>query len=125
MDIFEFVNTYSERGDCVCGRCLDAPEAPQQPTGHTVDVSFFKVALKQPPVSVDLFRSALKAHEPAFASCDPFDGQPHDFIELGRWVGDQGTALQLMAMGALLGLWNLTANEGVFIKAKETHGEVP
>lgn len=38
---------------------------------------------------------------------DLFDGVEHSYIEIGAFLGDQGTALKLMAAGTQLGVWNL------------------
>ena len=43
-----------------------------------------------------------------FCSVDVFDGQEHGYMELGGWIGDQGLAMMLMGLGAVLGLWRLT-----------------
>ena len=42
-----------------------------------------------------------------FGDMDPFDGQEHSYIEVGGWIGDQGQALTLMGLGAVLGLWKV------------------
>ena len=70
------------------------------------DLVFFKVrAVGQPRSSA--LKALLAAHPGQFGEVDPFDGQEHSYIELGGWLGDQGTALDLMGLGAHLGLWQL------------------
>ena len=92
------------RGECKCGRCFDAGNAPD-PEGHTADLVFFKVAKDGEPELAEFKR--LSAKEGAFADCDPFDGKEHNFMEIGGWIGSQGLALQYMGLGALLGAFEL------------------
>jgi hypothetical protein len=108
MDLIEYVEGHTERGACTCGRCFDAPADPQshQPVGHTADLMFFQVkALNEP--KADELKALIQAHQPAFVEIDLFDGQEHNYMQVGAWIGDQGYALQLMGLGSLLGLWNL------------------
>jgi len=99
-----YVGAHSQRGDCLCGKCLDAPKDPKQPTEHTADVHFFKVARKGEPTAEKLRELVIGTREQGefVASLDLFDGQEHSYIELGGWIGDQGQAL-----GYLMGLWKL------------------
>jgi hypothetical protein len=105
-----YVLAHAIRGACQCGRCIDAPSDPEkhQPTGHTADVHFFNVAATN-GATADTLRAAIQAHGSAgeFTTCNPFDGAEHSYIELGAWLGDQGTALMLMGLGKVLGLWEL------------------
>jgi len=103
----QYVANHTERGACQCGKCFDAPEKPeeQQPTGHTADMVFFKVSAKA--ADAETLKELVRSHKGEFCSVDLFDGKEHNYIELGRWIGDQGTALQLMGLGSLLGLWKL------------------
>ena len=81
-------------------------------TNHTgfaedgADVIFFKVKATNDASTADL-TDAIRAHKGAFCECDPLDGNEHNYIELGGWVGDQGLALRLIGLGAELGTWNL------------------
>jgi hypothetical protein len=53
-------------------------------------------------------REMVRANkEGEFVNVDLFDGEEHSYLELGAWIGDQRTALRLMGLGALLGLWEL------------------
>jgi len=106
MNLAEYVNRFVQRGDCTCGKCCDAPENPKQPTGHTADVYFFKVAAKE-GASKDDLSDAIKKYQGEFCKCDPLDGKEHSYIELGGWIGSQNLALQMMGLGAVLGLWDL------------------
>ena len=69
-----------------------------------VDVFMFRVAVA-PDAKADDLRAAIKSHKGEFCECDPLDGKEHNYIELGGWIGDQGTALKLIGMGDHLGLW--------------------
>jgi hypothetical protein len=104
--LVDYVREISIRGDCTCGKCIDSPQNPIQPNGHTVDVYYFKVAVK-PEADADTLKQLIIEHKGEFNDCDPLDGMDHSYIELGAWIGDQGTALTLMGLGQLLGLWQI------------------
>ena len=106
--LIEYINEHTTRGPCTCGRCIDAPHNPreQQPIGHTSDVVFFKVSLKNKP-DLLVFKKLIKNHNSEFCDIDLFDHKEHNYLEIGAWVGDQGVALTLMGMGELLGVWKL------------------
>lgn len=108
MTLTEYVRASTERGACQCGRCIDAPANPQetQPMGHTADLIFFKVALKN-GTDAETLRTLIQQQQGEFCEVNPLDGKEHNYLELGGWVGDQDTALQLMGLGSLLGLWDL------------------
>jgi hypothetical protein len=44
---------------------------------------------------------------PAFDSPRPTEEGEHNYIEVGAFVGDQGMALRLMALGSHLKLWTV------------------
>lgn len=96
------------RGACRCGKCIDAGPEPEtrQPEGHTADLIFFEVALKDGARAKEL-KEILRNHPGDFNVVDIFDGQEHNYMELGGWVGDQGMAMMLMGAGSLMGLWKL------------------
>lgn len=96
----------TERGDCTCGGCMDAPDTPTQPDGSTADVVFFHVKAG-PEANADTLRELVRGHKGEWNNVDLFDGNEHNYIELGGWIGDQGMALTLMGLGSLLGLWKL------------------
>lgn len=104
----DYVVQHTERGACQCGKCFDAPDDPaaHQPGGHTADLYFFQVAKRGEP-DAERFRELLREHRGVFCECDPTDGQEHGYMELGGWIGDQGLAMQMMGLGALLGVWRL------------------
>jgi hypothetical protein len=102
MKLHQYVEYYAARGDCTCGKCIDAPEKPAQPGGfHTADVFFFKVAAK-PSANAAAMRELVKAEFPHW-----LDGREHSYLETAGDIGDQGMALTAMGLGAVLGLWSL------------------
>lgn len=101
----EYVRTHTARGDCMCGKCIDAPSTPDP--GHGVDMTFFKVAPTTETADVDDFKRLTAEHRGEFGDCNPFDGAEHNYIQLGGWIGDQGLAMQYMALGKMLGVFNL------------------
>jgi hypothetical protein len=107
MNLVDYVMAHSERGACLCGKCADAvfDPADRQPVGHTADVVFFQVSAKD--ADANTLKELVKAHHGDYCQVDLFDGQEHGYMELGAWIGDQGLAMQLMGLGAILGLWNL------------------
>lgn len=109
-ELLEYVRRHTERGECKCGRCFDAGGKPD-PRGHTADLIFFKATIVPPSIagepSAETFKILTAAHRSEFAACDPLDGNQHGHIELGAWLGDQGVALQYMALGHLLGVFDL------------------
>lgn len=113
MLLVDFIKANAVRGACMCGQCVDAPLNPEkhQPIGHTADVQFFKVALRDPNADKEKLRDELveilKSHEGEFIQMDLLDGEEHNFMQIGGYVGDQGFALTLMGLGKILGLWEL------------------
>ena len=104
-DLSDYVVTRTERGECQCGRCFDKGNRPD-PTGHTVDMFFFKMATKD-DLDPNLLKKLVTEHKGEYGEVNLFDGKEHSYIEIGGWIGDQGIALQLMGLGHLLGLWKL------------------
>lgn len=113
-ELAKYVIDHCVRGVCTCGKCVDAPAKKFQPDGHTVDVQFFKVILKNSrltdvdkEVMKNNFIKLIKNHKGIYDEIDLFDGNEHNFVEIGGWIGSQGVALELMGMGELLGLWKV------------------
>ncbi len=104
----------------MCGRCVDTSAKKSQTDGHTVDLQFFKVALKNSRLTdsdKEIMKNTLiqliKDHKGIYGDIDLFDGNEHNFVEIGGWIGNQGVALELMAMGELLGIWKVTTPDGI------------
>jgi len=97
----EFVIGNTERGECKCGQCIDVGSKPD-PQGHTVDMVFFKV-VKKNGATADEFKRLTAEHKGHYGDVNPLDGKEHNYMELGGWIGDQGLAMQYMALGVLLG----------------------
>lgn len=109
--LIEYVLKYAQRGEYQCGKRNDRVEHPEQhqPTGHTADLFYFKVALKQAADGTSADKETLQklieqSSHGSMADCTPLDGKEHSFIELGAWIGDQGLAFMFMGMCDLLGL---------------------
>ena len=105
----EYVMAHAERGACKCGRCADAPPNPEQhqPAGHTADMIFFEVSARN-GADAETLKTLLRENKHgSFCDVDVLDGKEHNYMELGGWIGDQGMALMLMGLGAVLGVWNL------------------
>jgi hypothetical protein len=118
-NLAKFVVEQCIRGDCICRECIDASEK-FQPNGHSVDVHFFKVVMRKSELtSADKeiiknnFIILIKNHKGIYKDIDIFNGGEYDFIEIGAWIGDQGIALTFMAMGELLGIWNVITPDRV------------
>ena len=105
-ELIKYIDSHVERGDCQCGKCIDASVNPKQPNGHTADLVFFKVKTKSNP-DKEVLKKLISEHAGSFNSCDLLDGKEHSYIEIGGWIGDQGEALMLMGLGELVGLWKL------------------
>lgn len=109
MTLPEYVLQHTQRGECRCGKCIDAHEGPEpKPTDHTVDMLFFRVSVS-PDSDTNAFDFAILTanHHGEFADLNPFDGKEHCYLELGAWIGDQGIAMQYMALGVRLGVFRL------------------
>jgi len=53
------------------------------------------------------FLRLTQEHEGVFNQIDFKDGKEHSYIEIGGWIGDQTLALQFMALGVHLGVFQL------------------
>lgn len=104
--IGRYVTEHVERGECKCGKCIDVGSKPDPAAAHTADLIFFKAAIKGQP-SREEFEQLTRQHAGEFGPCNPLDGEEHGYIELGGWIGDQGIALEYMALGYLLGVFDL------------------
>lgn len=100
MFLANYVFSHTKRGACTCGKCFDAPKNPEekQPIGHTVNLTFFQIALNGG--DKDEFLALVKQEYPSW-----LDGKEHSYIQLGIDMGDQGIALMTIGLGHLLGAW--------------------
>ena len=100
MSLVDYVMKHTERGSCTCGRCFDASYNPEvkQPAGHTVNLTFFKVAAIGG--DKDEFLSLVQQEYSRW-----LDGKEHNYMEVGADMGDQGIALMTIGLGHLLGAW--------------------
>ncbi len=105
MNLVDYVLAHTERGDCKCGKCCDTTGRPD-PQGHTVDMVFFKVAVKDSPTKEEFVR-LTREHKGSLGDVDTLDGKEHNYMELGGWIGDQGIAMMYMALGVALGAFDL------------------
>lgn len=103
----DYVMAFAIRGPCTCGRCIDAPADAKdlQPAGHTVDLTFFKVASK-PGASAEVFERLARSEFPGW-----FDHREHNYLEMGAAMGDQGLALMTIGLGHVLGVWRALSPE--------------
>lgn len=99
MTLYEYVQRNAIRGDCTCGMCADASADPKQPDGHTIDMTFFKVA-KSENANPNTFLDLVQEEFPSW-----LDGEEHSYIHMGAEIGDQGIAIMAIALGHLLGIW--------------------
>jgi len=116
QELREFVQAHTARTACRCGKCLTSgpDKLPGQESQwavgafhHTANMVFFDVSTVGEP-SPDVLRRLVGENidNGEFGtSLDMLDNREHSYIEVGHWIGDQGIAMQLMALGWLLGLW--------------------
>lgn len=112
--LHQFILDHTERGACKCGRCVDKDNIPD-PRGHTVHMTFMMVSLRgdEPRETMaDEFKT-LSREWPGDpdtwdgSALDVLDGEWRNYMQLGAWLGDQGLALQYMALGTLLDVFDL------------------
>ena len=107
MKLADYVAEFAIRGACVCGRCIDSPSNPEekQPNGHTIDLTFFKIAAKE-GANKEYFLSLVEQEFPQW-----LDGSEHSYLECGADIGDQGICLMAFGLGHLLGVWKCLCPE--------------
>lgn len=114
MGLFEYVRDNSVKS---AGLDDDVPvDVHGKPLkGETADVCFFHVALG-PSAERETFLKLVNDEYPGW-----LDGMQRSFLQIGAEIGDDCIALQTMAMGKLLNVWDLTAptrasDLGYFVK---------
>lgn len=100
MNLADYVLAHTIRGACTCGKCFDAPDHPEkkQPDGHTVNLTFFKVASKGG--DKEEFLALVQKEHSGW-----LDGKEHNYLQVGGDMGDQGIALMTIGLGHLLCAW--------------------
>jgi hypothetical protein len=60
-------------------------------------------------LTVEMFKKATIDYHNRYGQLvvNPFDGKEHNYLEIGAWIGDQGLGMQFMALGVLLGVFDL------------------
>lgn len=111
-ELIDYIARHSIRGECRCGKCVDSRPDPGTPP-HSADLIFFWVSAVNRPSAIELDR-LLRIHYPDFQR---FRDGP-SYIEIGGILGDQGLALQLIGLGAVLGMWAV-ASPNIFGFAEE------
>ncbi len=113
-ELIEYIQAHSLRGECQCGKCFDRGPDRESPP-HSADVCFFWVSAANDPTAAELDR-LLRAHYPDFKRLR--DGP--SYIEMGGELGDQGIALQLIGLGAVLGLWSVASPKALGFLPEES-----
>lgn len=107
MRLSDYVLQYAARGACTCGNCCDSADNPEehQPSGHTIDLTFFKVA-KKDGATKERFLELVRNEFPGW-----LDAREHSYLECGADIGDQGICLMAFGLGHLLGAWSCLSPE--------------
>lgn len=110
MTLGQFVQENAIRGACQCGECVDAPENPaeHQPSGHTVNLTFFEVAAKDPTKGPEML-TIVQDEFPEW-----LDGSDHSYLQVGGDLGDQGLGLMCIGLGDVLGIWKAFSPDIMF-----------
>jgi hypothetical protein len=106
MTLTEYVLSFTDRGECRCGKCIDkgSHELDKLST-HTVEVGFFDVCavdFKGIPADKETLLQKISDQRGEFTTVNLFDGNEHGYIELGAWIGDQQVALRFMGLAKIL-----------------------
>ena len=119
QELGEYVQRHTVRGECQCGKCMisKGSDTPVATCDRRVDMIFFEVGVAGQPDRETFERLSREAKDGAFASVNPFDGAEHNYMELGAWIGDQGLAMQYMALGVQLGCFQLLSPKTMLPKA--------
>jgi hypothetical protein len=99
---------------------LERGEWPPDSPFEIVDMIFFRASIKGAADAVD-FERLTREH--AARDCnplDPFDGEEHGYMELSYWIGDRELALEYMALGTLLGLFELLTPRALSVPVDQT-----
>lgn len=98
---------------CECVKCKDHGSTLDK---HTVDMIFFIVGMKGLP-NKKRFAKLAKGVMPSHKEMNYHEMESH--------VGDRGSAILIMALGHLLGVWKLLTPKDMYPeKTTETHKEL-
>jgi hypothetical protein len=107
--LIDYIMKHSISGPCRCSDCNGPIATEPSLLPHSANLVFFDVALnRDDPPNAEVLRKLIQDNYYGInCDLDPLDGAFHDYFRVGAWIGDQGLALRLMGMGALLNLWTL------------------
>lgn len=106
---------------------LRITEGTELPEG-ALDTGFFQLTVTEPDgrvrVTQDEFHEALNgALEQKNGSFSSIDRERllagPSYIELGKWLGDQGIAISFIGVGAVLGFWDVMTPQALGITGQE------
>jgi len=102
----QYIKLCTSRSACRCGLCVVS--GGDTTAGKSVSVAFFDVHLAcdggvMNP-SADELRRLVSEFKGEFRSLDPLDGEDHNYIDLGGWLGSQELALRFIGLSHLLGI---------------------
>jgi hypothetical protein len=97
----DYVLAHTQRSECHCCHEHVDPLAAKD----KVDMFFFEVTARNDP-DADTLKKLIAEHRGEFGDMNPLEGE-HSYIEVGGYIGDQGIGMQFMALGKLLGLWEI------------------
>lgn len=99
-------------------------ERLQEATPNSVDVGFLHVDLSSTSkVTKELFQQTVRdalAHKEGWFTLIDADRmlEGPSYIELGAWIGDQGTALCLMGLGEKFELWKVMGPQSLGVEGE-------
>lgn len=87
-----------------------------------VNMHFFKVSLTEMcTLTAEELKAMIVAAEVGYYGDIPLKRllSGPSYIEIGAWIGDQGLAMHFMALGNILGLWDIIIPETLGITGKQ------
>lgn len=99
--------TKKQVGDVEVTTIMDMPHINENRNEQVIDVHFFVVAFDG---NVDIVKAGLETALAHYPHPERLAGGP-SYIELGGEMGDQGAALQLIALGKAVGIWDVITPE--------------
>jgi hypothetical protein len=103
-----YVASHTECSECRCEACAKSGNLNWKVGAlkHTADMVFFDVSIRGVP-DVEKLRKLIDECKKELDIFDELERTGEiSYINLGGWIGDQNTALRLMGMGWLMGLWD-------------------